>query len=299
MSRLNYKHLYYFWVVAKSGSITRACERLHLTPQTVSGQLSQFEDVLGERLFKRTGRRQELTDRGQVVLSYAEEIFTLGQELEDVFRQKASNRQLQFRVGVSDAVPKTLAYRLIEPALRSQDTLRMICREGKVGSLLTELAVHRLDIVIADSPMPPSVEVRAFNHLLGECGITFFATPELAKKHPAAFPSMLDGAPILIPGDDVASRLRLMRWFEEQHIKPRIVGEFDDGALMMAFGQAGVGFFTAPSAISTQIQQQFGVVSVGSTDAVTERFYAISVERKLTHPAVLAISEAARLELFS
>jgi LysR family transcriptional activator of nhaA len=299
MSRLNYKHLYYFWVVAKSGSITRACERLHLTPQTVSGQLSQFEDVLGERLFKRTGRRQELSDRGQVVLSYAEEIFTLGQELEDVLRQKTSTRQLQFRVGVSDAVPKTLAYRLIEPALRSQDTLRMICREGKVGSLLTELAVHRLDIVIADSPMPPSVEVRAFNHLLGECGVTFFATPELAQKHLAAFPDLLDGAPILIPGDDVASRLRLMRWFEEQHIKPRIVGEFDDGALMMAFGQAGVGFFTAPSAIRKQIQQQFGVVSVGSTDAVTERFYAISVERKLTHPAVLAISEAARLELFS
>lgn len=299
MSKLNYKHLYYFWVVAKSGSITRACERLHLTPQTVSGQLSQFEEVLGERLFKRTGRRQQLTDRGQVVLSYAEEIFTLGQELEDVFRHKTNTRQLQFRVGVSDAVPKTMAYRLIEPALRSQDTLRMICREGKVGSLLTELAVHRLDIVIADSPMPPSVEVRAFNHLLGECGLSFFATPELAQQHPGAFPAVLDGAPMLIPGDDVASRPRLMRWFEEQHIRPRIVGEFDDGALMMAFGQAGVGIFTAPSAIATQIQQQFGVVSLGSTNTVTEKFYAISVERKLTHPAVVAISEAARLELFS
>lgn len=299
MSKLNYKHLYYFWVVAKSGGITRACERLHLTPQTVSGQLSQFEEVLGERLFKRTGRRQELTDRGQVVLRYAEEIFSLGQELEDVLRHKSGARQLQFRVGISDAVPKVLAYRLIEPALRAQDKLRMICREGKVAALLAELAVNRLDIVIADSPMPPSVEVRAFNHLLGECGITFFATQDLASQYGRNFPSGLDGAPMLIPGDDVASRPRLMRWFEEQRIRPKIVGEFDDGALMMAFGQAGVGVFTAPSAIAAQIRQQFGVVELGNTDAVTERFYAISVERKLTHPAVVAISEAARLELFS
>lgn len=299
MSKLNYKHLYYFWVVAKSGSITHACERLHLTPQTISGQLSQFEEVLGEHLFKRIGRRQQLTDRGQVVLSYAEEIFTLGQELEDVFRHKTNTRQLQFRVGISDAVPKTLAYRLIEPALRSQDNLRMICREGKVGALLTELAVHRLDIVIADSAMPPSVEVRAFNHLLGECGVSFFATPELASQYSGDFPSRLNGAPMLIPGDDVASRTRLMRWFEEQQVKPRIVGEFDDGALMTAFGQAGVGIFTAPSAIAGEIADQFGVVQIGSTHAVLERFYAISVERKLTHPAVVAISEAARLELFS
>lgn len=299
MASLNYKHLHYFWVVAKSGSIAKACEQLHLTPQTISGQLSLFEEVIGERLFNRTGRRLVLTDRGQVVLSYADEIFSRGQELEDLLRQKKSGRQLQFRVGVSDAVPKAVAYRLIEPALRAQDSLRMVCREGKVASLLAELAVHRLDIVIADSPMSPGLDVRAFNHLLGECGVTFFARPELAAQHPGEFPARLDNAPMLIPGDDVASRPKLMRWFEEQHIKPRIVGEFDDSALMKAFGQAGVGFFAAPSSIAEQVQLECGVIRIGDTSAITEKFYAISVERKLTHPAVLAISEAARQELFT
>lgn len=298
MASLNYKHLHYFWVVAKSGSIVKACEQLHLTPQTISGQLSLFEDVIGEKLFNRTGRRLILTDRGQVVLSYAEEIFSRGQELEDVLRQKNSGRQLQFRVGISDAVPKIVAYRLIEPALRTQESLRIVCREGKVASLLGELAVHRLDIVIADSPMSPGINVRAFNHLLGECGVTFFARPELASQHPGNFPTRLNNAPMLIPGDDVATRPKLMRWFEEQHIKPRIVGEFDDSALMKAFGQAGVGFFAAPSSIADQVEQECGVIRTGSTNDIVEKFYAISVERKLTHPAVLAISDAAKQELF-
>lgn len=296
---LNYKHLHYFWVVAKSGSIAKACEKLHLTPQTVSGQLSLFEDVIGERLFNRTGRRLVLTDRGQVVLSYADEIFSRGQELEDILRQKNSGRQLQFRIGVSDAVPKTVAYRLIEPALRSQDALRIVCREGKVASLLAELAVHRLDIVIADSPMPPSLDVRAFNHLLGECGMTFFATPTLAASYPGDFPTRLHHSPMLIPGDDFETRPKLMRWFEEKRIKPIIVGEFDDSALMKAFGQAGVGFFAAPSSIAEQVQQECGVIRIGSTNDIIEKFYAISVERKLTHPAVVAISDAARQELFT
>jgi len=296
---MNYKHLHYFWVVAKSGSIANACEKLHLTPQTISGQLSLFEDVLGERLFNRVGRKLVLTDRGQVVLSYAEEIFSKGQELEDMLRQKSSGRQLQFRVGISDAVPKAVAYRLIEPALRSQDNLRIVCREGKVASLLAELAVNRLDIVIADSPMPPSLGVRAFNHLLGECGITFFATPILAAQYAGEFPKCLNHAPMLLPGDDVANRPKLMRWLEEQHIRPNIVGEFDDSALMIAFGQAGVGFFAAPSFIADQVEKECGVVRVGSTTTIIEKFYAISVERKLTHPAVLAISEAARQEMFT
>lgn len=254
---------------------------------------------MGERLFNRVGRKLVLTDRGQVVLSYAEEIFAKGQELEDMLRQKTTGRQLQFRVGISDAVPKTVAYRLIEPALRSQENLRIVCREGKVASLLAELAVNRLDIVIANSPMPPSLGVRAFNHLLGECGITFFATPTLAERYVGEFPKCLDQAPMLLPGDDVANRPKLMRWFEEQRIKPNIVGEFDDSALMKAFGQAGVGFFAAPTSIAEQVEQECGVIRVGSTNDIMENFYAISVERKLTHPAVLAISEAARHELFT
>lgn len=300
MAAINYKHLHYFWVVAKTGSITLASQRLHITPQTISGQLSLFEDTLGEALFNRANRRFELTDRGKLVLSYADEIFSLGQELEDVLRLKPIERPLQFRVGICEAVPKSIAYRLIEPALRAQNDLRIICREGSMTNLLGELAVHKLDIVIADSPMPASINVRAFNHLLGECGLTFFATPALAQKlADSPFPQCLHGAPMLLPGTDDAVRPKLMRWLDDQRIVPRIKGEFDDGALMKVFGQAGVGIFAAPSSILDQTEKQFGVVALGSTKEVTKSFYAISVERKLTHPAVIAISEAARLEIFS
>ncbi|MBC7787446.1 MAG: transcriptional activator NhaR [Methylophilaceae bacterium] len=300
MAALNYKHLHYFWVVAKAGSITLASQRLHITPQTISGQLSLFEDTLGEALFNRTNRRFDLTDRGKLVLSYAEEIFSLGQELEDTLRLKPIERPLQFRVGICEAVPKSIAYLLIEPALRSQNELRIICREGSMTNLLGELAVHKLDIVIADSPMPNNINIRAFNHLLGECGLTFFATPSLAQKFAdSPFPQCLHGAPILLPGVDDAVRPKLMGWLDDKRIVPRIMGEFDDGALMKVFGQAGVGIFAAPSSTLDQTEKQFGVVALGSTKEVTKSFYAISVERKLTHPAVVAISEAARLEIFS
>jgi len=295
---MNYKHLYYFWTVGKTGSIARASEQLHLTPQTISGQLSLFEDVIGETLFDRTGRRFTLTDAGRTVMGYAEEIFSLGKELEEVLRSNPAGRPLQFRAGVSDAVPKALAYKLIEPALRATENSRIVCREGKVAGLMAELAIHQLDIVIADSPMPPRLDVKAFNHLLGECGLTFFATPELASKFSGEFPKRLDGAPLLLPGDDVAVRSKLIRWLEQKRIRPRIAGEFDDSALMAAFGQAGAGIFSAPSAIAELIREQYGVVVVGATDEVTESFYAISVERRLSHPAVVAISEAARQELF-
>lgn len=295
---MNYKHLYYFWTVAKAGSIARASEQLHLTPQTISGQLSLFESVLGETLFDRSRRRFALTDAGRTVLGYAEEIFSLGKELEEVLHHRPGGRPLQFRVGVSDAVPKALAYKLIEPALRATENSRIVCREGKVAGLMAELAIHQLDIVIADSPMPPRIDVKAFNHLLGECGLTFFATPALAGQYAGAFPQRLDGAPLLLPGDDVAVRPKLIRWFDQNRIRPRIAGEFDDSALMAAFGQAGAGIFSAPSAIAEQIREQYGVVEIGATDEITEGFYAISVERRLSHPAVIAISEAARQELF-
>lgn len=299
MGALNYKHLHYFWAVAKAGGVTRASERLHLTPQTISGQLSLFEETLGEALFARAGRHFELTEAGRLVLSYADEIFSLGQELEEALHHRPAGRPLQFSVGVSDAVPKSVTYQLLEPAVRFPEPLRMVCREGKLASLLAELAIHRLDLVIADSPMPPTVDVRGFSHLLGECGITFFATAELARHHPAEFPRCLDGAPLLLPGEDAAVRPRLTRWFNDQRIRPRIAGEFDDGALMKAFGQAGVGIFAAPTAIAGQVMRQHEVVTIGATEEVIEQFYAISVERKLTHPAVLAISRAARQELFS
>ena len=298
MSTLNYKHLHYFWAVAKAGGIVRASERLHLTPQTVSGQLSLFEDTLGYKLFTRVGRRLEISDAGRVVLSYADEIFTLGEELQGVMRHPTEGRMPQFRVGVSDAVPKSIAYRLLEPAVRLPEPPCIVCREGKPASLLAELAVHRLDIVIADSPMSPTVSIKGFSHLLGESDMTFFATEQLARKHRGSFPHCLDGAPMLLPSEDVAVRGRLKQWFEKLQVHPRIVGEFDDGALQKAFGQGGIGIFAAPSAIAREVGLQYGVVAVGRTSEVTEQFYAISVERRLTHPAVIAISSAARQKLF-
>ena len=295
---INYKHLHYFWAVAKAGGVTRASERLHLTPQTISGQLSLFEEVLGEKLFKRTGRGFELTETGRMVLSYADEIFSLGKELEEVLHHRTPGRPMQFSVGITDSVPKTLAYQLLEPAMQVPQAPRIICREGKVADLLAELAVHRLDIVIADSPMPRNIDVRGYSHLLGECGITFFATKDLAKQYAEVFPQCLNNAPMLLPGEDVAVRPRLLRWFSDKQIRPRITGEFDDSALMQAFGQAGAGIFAAPSAIAEQVMRQYEVVRIGTTEEVIEQFYAISVERKLTHPAVVAISRAARQELF-
>ena len=232
------------------------------------------------------------------MLSYAEEIFTLGEELEGVLRSPAEGRPLQFRVGVADAVPKVVAYLLLEPAVKEQAPLRIVCREGKLTSLLADLAVHRLDIVIADSPMPASVNIKGFNHLLVECDVTFFAAPKLARSLEGRFPRSMDGAPLLLPGEDAAVRPRLIRWFDEERIYPRVVGEFDDGALLKAFGRAGAGIFAAPSAITEQVRRQYGVVAIGRTEAVTEAFYAISVERRLTHPAVVAITSAARKELF-
>jgi LysR family transcriptional activator of nhaA len=295
---MNYKHLRYFWAVAKAGGIGRASERLHLTPQTISGQLSAFEDALGHKLFARAGRRLELTEAGRLVLSYADEIFTVGGELEEALRHRTGGLPLQFKVGVADSVPKALAYRLIEPAVRLPEALRLVCREGPIAGLLSDLATHKLDLVIADGPMPAGMSVRGYNHLLGECGITFFATPALARKHKAKFPHGLEGAPLLLPGETAAVRPGLIQWLESIPVRPRIVGEFDDGALMKAFGQAGIGIFAAPSAISAEVRRQYGVVAIGRTEVVRERFYAISVERRLTHPAVVAISSAARTGLF-
>lgn len=294
MSQLNYKHLHYFWAVAKAGSIARASEQLHLTPQTISGQLSLFEAVQGEQLFKKSGRNLELTEAGRLVLSYAEEIFSLGQELEQVLHHRPTARTVQLRVGVSDAVAKAVAYRLLEPALSLPQTLRINCREGKLNYLLAELAMHKLDIVISDTPMPPIVNVRGYTHQLGECGISFFATKALVQQYPVAFPACLDAAPLLLPGEDSALRSKLMHWLSTQQLHPRIAGEFDDSALMSAFGQAGAGFFAAPSSIADMVMRQYDVCLVGHTEEIREQFYAISVQRKITHPAVLAISRAAQ-----
>jgi len=294
MSALNYKHLHYFWVVAKCGGIGRASEQLHLTPQTISGQISLLEESLGYKLFNRIGRRLELNESGRMVFSYADEIFSLGEELEEMLRHRPGERPLQFTVGVADSVQKSIAYMLLEPALKLPETLRIVCREGKLATLLAGLAIQGLDLVIADGPMPANSNVRGYNHLLGECGVCFLATPTLAKQYKKGFPQSLDGAPFLLQGEDSAVRPRLLKWFEKERIRPRIVGEFDDGALLKEFGEAGTGIFAVPSLVAPQVGRQYGVQEIGRTDAVVEQFYAISVERRLSHPAVVAISAAAR-----
>lgn len=299
MSQINYKHLHYFWVVAKAGGVGKAAEQLHLTPQSISSQLGILEESLGVQLLRKSGRKLELTDTGRLVLGYAESIFVLGEEMQDALRQHPGKRVLQFKVGIADVVPKTMAYQLLEPAIRIAEPPKMLCREGRLATLLGDLAVHKLDLVIADRAMPSNLNVRGFSHLLGECGISFLASPVLAAGFEStAFPALLAEVPLLLPGEDAAVRPKLMRWLDDLHIRLNVVGEFDDSALMNAFGQEGVGVYPVPTAIAKLVQKQSGSVLLGTTHAVTEQFYAISTERRLTHPAVLAISQAAREAMF-
>ncbi|OCR22126.1 LysR family transcriptional regulator [Pseudomonas syringae] len=296
---LNYRQLHYFWVVAKTGSIVRACDQLNLTPQTISGQISLLEQTLGVDLFQRVGRQLELTEAGRLALPYAEQMFQLGNELEAMLRAQPDEQQILFRVGVADVVPKSIVYRLIAPTMELQEPMRISCREDKLERLLADLAIQRLDLVISDSPMPSHLDIKGYSQKLGECGISFFATPELAQRYGKNFPASMQGAPLLIPGQETVVRSRLMRWFADQNVQPRIVGEFDDSALMKAFGKSGSGIFVAPSVIADEVQAQYGVELLGQTDAVTESFYAISVERKVKHPGIIAITESARHKLFT
>lgn len=298
MSRLNYKHLRYFWAVARAGSVARASEQLHLAPHSISGQLREFEESLGVALFRRAGRGLQLTDTGRRLLRYAEEIFSLGDELLEAVRDQSAAQSIPFAVGIADSVPKMIAYRLVEPALRLDQPLRLVCREGRLTTLLADLAVHRLDLVIADRPLPGRLKVRGYSHLLGESGVSICASTELRQRHPGGFPARLDGAPFLLPGEESAIRPDIERWLDENKIYPRIVGEFDDGALLKAFGKAGAGFFPVASAIAPAVAEQYGVEVVGEIDGVHERLYAISTERRLTHPATVAIRDGARSGIF-
>lgn len=298
MAQLNYKHLYYFWVVANEGSIVRAAERLHLTPQTISGQISLLESAMSCELFNKEGRNLVLTESGHLALSYANEIFSLGTELQEVLLKRPTGRPLQFHVGIADVVPKMIAHRLLEPALINNEGIRITCYEDKFDQLLADLAAHKLDVIIADSPMRPGSNVRAFNHLLGECGVTFFATAELASKYQDNFPQSLTGAPFLLPTNTSVIRSSLLKWFDQHQIQPYIAGEFDDSALLKAFGQAGVGIFCAPTTIKDEVTRQYQVQVIGQTREIKEQFYAISAERRLKHPSVLAVCDAARQKFF-
>ena len=295
MNNLNYKHLHYFWMIAKCGGVAKAGEQLHVTPQSISAQIRQLETVIGSALWRRAGRKLELTDTGHLVMDYADRLFTVGEELKDALRSGAGAGQSHFKIGVVDVVAKTLAHRLIAPALTLPQPPRLSCREGRFADLLAQLAIHKLDIVISDRPMHTAMNVRGYNHLLLECGVSFLALPSLAKQLRKGFPQSLHQMPFLMPGDDAAVTPRLRNWFDQQHIQPKVVADFDDTALMKAFGKAGIGIFAAPSFVATEVAGQLGMQIVGSTADVQTQAYAVTSERRIKHPAAVAISEAAKL----
>ena len=299
---INYKHLHYFWAAARAGGVVRAGEQLNTTPQTLSGQIKLLEERLGRRLFKKQGRQLELTDDGRVALAYADEIFTLGGELESAMHERRATgpKVLEFRVGVADSVAKSVAARLLAPALTMSVPVRMVCVEWKFADLLAELALHRLDLVIADEPLSArKVSVKAFNHALGRSPMSFFAAPKLLPLLKGSFPRCLNGAPMLIPSQASSVRAQFDAWITRSNLRPHVIGEFDDGALMQAFGREGHGVFLSPTVVEAETVAQYGVKLLGRSDEMVENFYAISVERRITHPCVVAITDAARGELFT
>lgn len=297
---MNFKHLRYFWTTAKAGGIMRAGEQLNTTPQTLSGQIKQLEEWLGHDLFRKRGRGLELTSEGRVALGYAEQIFTLGDELEKSIRlARGQSRPITFRVGVADSVAKSVAYHLLEPAMGLAEQVHMTCHEGKFPELVAQLSLNRLDLVLADEPVSKKIGVKAFNHGLGTSSMSFFCAPTLRSQLQGPFPKCLHGAPMLIQGPMSSVRQQLDHWFNKHQLQPRLVGEFDDSALMNAFGREGRGVFTSPTVLEEETQAQFGVEVIGRSSELVEEFFAISVERRISHPCVAAITKAARSDLFA
>ena len=298
MDWLNYHHLLYFWSVAKHGTVAKACEELNLAQPTISGQIMLLEQALGEQLFVRTGRRLVMTEMGQVVFKYAEDIFSTGQELLNTVRGRGTNgHPSRLVVGIVDVVAKPLATQFLKSALKVDPSTPLICREDKLPFLLADLVVHELDLVIADSPAPPDSKAGIYSHLLGESGVTLFATAKLAARYRRGFPQSLQGAPMLLPTTDAQLRQLLDPWLAHRELSPTIIGEFDDSMTLKAFGQDGYGIFPGATAIEKEICRQYKVQVVGHLDSLKQYFYAITVERRLKHPAVLAIVQGARREL--
>jgi LysR family transcriptional regulator, transcriptional activator of nhaA len=298
---MNFKHLHYFWVVAKAGGVVKAGQQLHTSPQTLSEQIKLLEDRLGHKLFRKSGRQLELTDDGRVALGFADNIFALGSELEVAMREKraAGTTMLEFRVGVEDSVAKSVAYRLMEPALDIGQPVRLICTEGRFPDLMAQLALHQMDLVIADEPLTRRYSIKGFNHELGRSTMTFFCAPSLAAQLKGPFPACLNDMPMLIPGASTSVRPQFETWLTRHQLRPRVVGEFDDGALMKAFGREGRGVFLSPSVVETDTARQYGLQVVGHSDEIVETIYAISAERRITHPCVAAVTQVARGQLFA
>lgn len=297
MKWLNYNHLYYFWVVAREGGIARASEELLVSQPTISIQIKELEQAFGRKLFDRSRRGLQLTDAGRVAFNYANEIFTLGQEMTNALEHQPAGRTVKLSVGVLDVLPKPVVRELLEPAMHLDPPVRLICREDKADRLLADLAAHRTDVVLSDAPIGTAVQINGFNHLLGDSGISFFASPPVAARLRRGFPKSLNGEALLLPTDHTQMRRSLNLWFDSKRIHPLVAGEFDDSALMFWFGQSGAGVFPAPSVIEGKIQREMNVKLVGRAPELRERFYAISMEAKLKHPAVIAVCDAAKKTL--
>lgn len=298
MESLNYHHLHYFWRVVRSGGVTQAARELHVSAPAVSAQLKELQEMLGEPLFARAGRKLVLTEMGRTVYDYAEDIFSLGRELVDTVKNRPTGRPIHVDIGVADVLPKMIAQWLIKPALGLRENVRIVCREATSEQLIARLATMELDVVLSDSPADPSRTIRVYNHLLGESGIDFVAIGPVLKRVKGPFPASLSGLPMLLPTDNTALRRDLDYWFEMNDVHPQIVGEFEDYALLRAFGQSGIAIFPVPSVFVRELRKQDKIVQIGSTEDVKLRFYAISAERKIKHPAVMAICESARRYLF-
>ena len=294
MEWVNYHHLLYFWLVAREGGLARACAELRLAQSTVSKQIHQFEDALGHALFTKSGRRLELTESGRVVFRYADEIFGLGREMLDTLKDRPVGRPITVTIGIADVLPKSVSERLLAPAFQLPEGVRMVCREGEPRRLLADLALHDLDMVLADAPATPDVKVRGFNHLLGSSGVHFFATQELVRGSRAKFPAVLGELPLLLPTENSALRRRLDQWFDGIGLRPQVVAEFEDSALLEAFGARGVGAFPAATVVGGELRRHHGLRPIGEVPGVTDSYYAITVERRIRHPAVSAICERAR-----
>lgn len=299
MEWLNYHHLLYFWTVAREGSIARACQELRLAQPTISGQIRALEESLGEKLFTRSGRRLVLTETGRLAFQYAEEIFGLGRELTDVLKGRPRGRPIRFVVGISDLIPKLIAYRILQPVFTLSHPVRLICYEDEPEELLARLSAHKLDLVLTHTPAHSAVGVRVFSHRLGSSGVSLFASSAIAARYRKNFPAKLDGAPFLLPMERSALRRDLEYWFSLHNIHPHIIGEFQDNALVNVFGHSGAGIFAAPTAIEDEVKRYVRVVPIGNLDSIREEFYAVSAERKIKHPAVATITASARTELFS
>jgi LysR family transcriptional activator of nhaA len=296
---LNFRHLYYFWVVAKEGSVTRAAERLEVAVQTISAQLNLLEQSIGKSLLAPQGRRLVLTEAGRIALTYADQIFLLGEQLQEALAETDVEHTMRLTVGISDSLPKLISSRLLEAALALPQRVKLVCFEDKFESLLGDLSVHKLDVVLTDRPVPSGTTLRVFSHLLGESEITLFGLPALAEKYRPGFPRSLNGAPLLLPTRNNAIRGRIDHWFETHDARPDVVGEFDDNALLNTFGRSGLGLFPAPSALAKDVEEQFAAVAVGALSGVREQFYAISNERKIKHPAIDAILSAIHGRVFT